>query len=194
MKFKKIILASGSPRRKELLGALFTQFEIIPAQKEENYHAIEPGEIVKELSLQKAEEVFEAEAEKSKDSLLVIGADTIVVKDGKVLGKPKDKEDACHMLKILSGETHQVYTGLALCYKIEDKVFKKSFFESTDVSFWPMSEEEIASYVATGDPMDKAGAYGIQSGGSLFVKEIKGDYLNVVGLPISRLYQELKSI
>lgn len=194
MKFERIILASGSPRRKELLGELFSEFEIIPARGEENYQASLPEEIVKELSLQKAEEVFQKEAAKSMGSLLVIGADTIVVKDKQVLGKPADEKEAFSMLSTLSGTSHQVYTGVSLCYKIEDNSFRKSFYEETRVCFWPMSREEIEAYIASGDPLDKAGAYGIQSGGKRYVKEIEGDYLNVVGLPLSRLYQELKDL
>lgn len=194
MKFERVILASGSPRRKELLGELFPKFEIIPAKGEETYQASLPGEIVKELSLQKAEEVFRQENTKSKGSLLVIGADTIVVKEGQVLGKPVDEEEAFSMLSALSGTSHQVYTGVSLCYKIEEKNLQKSFYEKTRVCFWPMSREEIRAYIASGDPMDKAGAYGIQSGGKRYVKEIEGDYLNVVGLPLSRLYQELKAL
>lgn len=194
MKFERIILASGSPRRKELLGELFSEFEIIPAGGEENYQASLPEEIVKELSLQKAEEVFQKEAAKSMGRLLVIGADTIVVKDKQVLGKPADKKEAFSMLSALSGTSHQVYTGVSLCYKIEDNSFRKSFYEETRVCFWPMSREEIEAYIASGDPLDKAGAYGIQSGGKRYVKEIEGDYLNVVGLPLSRLYQELKDL
>lgn len=194
MKFKRVILASASPRRKELVGELFSEFEIIPARGEESYRAKEPGEIVKELSLQKAEEVFKQEKDKSEGSLLVIGADTIVVKDGRILGKPADEKEAFSILNSLSGQSHQVYTGVSLIYKIEGKESYRSFFEETKVVFWPMSQEEILAYIETGDPMDKAGAYGIQSGGKRYVKEIEGDYLNVVGLPLSRLYQELKKI
>ncbi len=194
MKFERIILASGSPRRKELLGELFPEFEIIPAKGEESYQASLPGEIVKELSLQKAEEVFSREVGKSKGSLLVIGADTIVVKDKQVLGKPTNEGEAFAMLSSLAGKSHQVYTGVSLCYRIEEKNLQKSFYEETSVHFWPMSQEEILTYIASGDPMDKAGAYGIQSGGKRYVKAIEGDYLNVVGLPLSRLYQELKDL
>lgn len=194
MKFKRVILASGSPRRKELLGELFPEFDIIPAKGEENYQASRPDEIVKELSLQKAEEIFRQQAEISEGSLLVIGADTIVVKEQQVLGKPADEEEAFSMLSALSGTSHQVYTGVSLYYRIDEKSFHKSFYEETGVCFWPMSREEIKAYIASGDPMDKAGAYGIQSGGKRYVKGIEGDYLNVVGLPLSRLYQELKDL
>ena len=127
MKFKRVILASGSPRRKELLGELFPEFDIIPAKGEENYQASRPDEIVKELSLQKAEEIFRQQAEISEGSLLVIGADTIVVKEQQVLGKPVDEEEAFSMLSALSGTSHQVYTGVSLYYRIDEKTFIRVF-------------------------------------------------------------------
>jgi septum formation protein len=167
--------------------------------------------VVEELSRQKAEEVYTDDSPEHKNEcdLLVIGADTVVSADGQILGKPKDAEDAFRMLKLLQGRTHQVYTGVTLVYDgkgnadfgggcavdISGKNIRELTFNMcTDVTFYAMSDDEIWEYILTGDPMDKAGAYGIQSGGARFVREIKGDYNNVVGLPVSRLYQELKSI
>jgi septum formation protein len=135
---------------------------------------------------------------KTKEPLLVIGADTVVSVDGEILGKPKDEEDAFRMLKLLQGRTHQVYTGVTLIYDAQDDenygIGELTFNMCTEVTFYPMSDSEIREYISTGDPMDKAGAYGIQSGGARFVKEIRGDYNNVVGLPVSRLYQELRKL
>ena len=125
---------------------------------------------------------------------IVIGADTVVAYDGKILGKPADKEDAVHMLSMLSGNTHEVYTGVTFCYAEGGTEKVHTFYERTAVTFYPMSRDEIANYVASGDPMDKAGAYGIQGSFAAYVKGIEGDYNNVVGLPVGRLYQEIKEL
>ncbi len=193
MNSKKIILASASPRRYELLTQLGLTFDVEPAQSEEKAQDdIPPEEIVKRLAYAKADEIRKRHnaADPSDDPMLIIGADTIVVKDGCILGKPTDEKNAFSMLQSLSGTTHQVYTGVALI----SSEWEVQFSEKTDVTFYPMTEEEIEAYIGTGEPMDKAGAYGIQGIGGRFVKEIRGDYNNVVGLPIARLYHVLKEI
>lgn len=186
---KRIILASQSPRRRELLTQIGLKFEVIPSTVEEVITSINPVEVVQELAQQKARDVAEvAGREMAKDSLLVIGADTIVVYEGKILGKPGDKEDAVRMLTMLQGKEHSVYTGVALLSGEQEIVFA----EETRVQMCPMTPEEILWYVNTGEPMDKAGAYGIQGLCARFIRQIQGDYNNVVGLPVGRIYQELK--
>lgn len=190
----RIILASASPRRQELLAGLFKEFEVIPAEGREISAKTMPEEIVQELAYQKASEVAQRlfpNAGKQED-YLVIGADTVVAAHGQILGKPKDAEDAKAMLRILSAATHQVYTGAALIFQKDGKRECINFSEQTDVSFYPMTETEIAGYVRTGEPMDKAGSYGIQGIGGRFVAQIRGDYNNVVGLPVAKIYQVLK--
>ena len=200
---KKIILASASPRRRELLAQIGMDFEVRASYAEEKTEAKDSEELVKELSALKALDIWEKLSEEEKKTGLVIGADTVVSICGAVMGKPKDREDAAGMLSLLQGRTHQVYTGVTFIYldekgdrdtgrKTERRV--NSFFEKTDVLVFPMSEEEIARYVDTGDPMDKAGAYGIQGIFAADIKGLAGDYNNVVGLPVGRLYQELKKI
>lgn len=178
-----MILASGSPRRRELLEQAEIPFEVVVSQAEEIITKEEPGQVVEELSLCKARVVS-----RQYPKRLVLGADTVVVLDGQILGKPKDEEDAKRMLTKLQGRIHQVYTGVTLM----KGNWEYSFHEAADVSVYPMTEEEIQSYIATGEPMDKAGAYGIQGKFAVYIKEIKGEYHTIVGLPIGRLYQELK--
>ena len=169
-----IILASGSPRRRELLEQAGFEFKVEVSNADENVSEESPVH------------------NKKEDTCLVIGADTIVVLDGKILGKPSDGEDAKAMLTSLAGRTHQVYTGVALFWIKEGVIEKKkTFHECTDVTMVSMTEQEIADYVASGDPMDKAGAYGIQGPAAVFISGIRGDYYNVVGLPISRVYHEI---
>lgn len=187
---KKIILASASPRRRELLEQIGAVFEVCPAKGEEKITKSEPGEAAEELSRQKCREIFQT---LSSDAT-VIGADTIVVLDGKILGKPRSKEEAVQMLSTLRGRTHQVFTGVTVMDREGEKVQTVTFHESTQVSFYPMSDREIEEYVRDGEPMDKAGAYGIQGKGAVFIREIRGDYNNVVGLPVAKLYQELKNM
>ena len=184
MKTNRVILASASPRRQELLKQIGISFEVMPSQKEEKADFPEPRKLVEALSAQKAEDIREQTAD---DAALVIGADTVVCCDGMVLGKPKDEEDACSMLSMLQGRKHQVYTGVTLCWGRE----RLTFSERTEVEFYPMSREQILFYISTKEPMDKAGAYGIQGLGAMWVKGIEGDYNNVVGLPVGRLYQEM---
>lgn len=187
---KNIILASASPRRRELLDTVGIPFSVCPSQGEEKIRVSSPAEIVEELSEQKAREVFL----KTSGEVLVIGADTVVAAKGNVLGKPKDRKEAIQMLKKLQGASHEVYTGVTMLSRDDHGEQQKTFHVMTAVEFYPMSEEEIESYVDTGEPMDKAGAYGIQGKAGIFVKEIRGDYNNVVGLPVARLYQELKQM
>ena len=186
----KIILASASPRRKELLTKAHVRFEILPAKGEESITEKDPEEVVRCLAGAKAQEV--AGCVRPDEDTLVLGADTIVVYEGIILGKPVDEEDALRMLTMLQGRTHQVYTGVAWQYYKEGIWMEYSFAECTDVLFYPVTEEEILSYIKTGEPMDKAGAYGIQGEWGIHVKGIRGDYNNVVGLPVARLFHEAK--
>ena len=178
------ILASASPRRKELLEKIVPQYDCIPADIDEtipeNISALDAPAY---LSLKKARHI----ANVNRDSI-VIGADTCVILGDKILGKPSSREDAFNMLKSLSGKTHLVITGCAII-KGEKEI---SFSEVTKVEFYPLTDEEIHDYIATGECDDKAGAYGIQGGGAVLVKGIRGDYFNVVGLPVARLSRELK--
>jgi len=178
----KLILASQSPRRQELLKLLRIPFAVRVADIDETMEDCPPAEAVARLSRRKAEAVSHADDE------TVIGADTVVVLDGKILGKPTDEADAFRMLRFLSGNRHQVMTGVTVlrgnrCVSVT---------EVTEVCFRQLSDQEIWGYIATGEPMDKAGSYGIQSGAAPFVEGIHGDYYNVVGLPICRLNQILK--
>lgn len=179
-----IILASASPRRSELMTLAGFEFDVICADIDElvSENAL-PQEVVMSLALQKAQAVA-----KDHGKSAVIGSDTVVALDGKILGKPHSEKEAVEMLRSLSGRTHKVYTGVAIV--CGDKV--TSFFDETEVEFYPLTDEEILDYVATGEPMDKAGAYGIQGRGAVLVKRINGDYFNVMGLPISKVYRELK--
>lgn len=186
----RIVLASASPRRRELLKQIGLDYEVCPSHGEEQTAGSAPQETVLSLSEQKAQEVYERLAAQDGRPLLVIGADTLVACDGVVLGKPKDEEDAMGMLRLLQGRSHQVYTGVTVIWQ-EKEPRRFSFFECTQVEFFPMQEEEIRAYVATGEPMDKAGSYGIQGKCAAHIRGILGDYNNVVGLPVGRLYQEL---
>ena len=209
----RLVLASASPRRRELLSQIGLEFTVMPSTKEENAKTTEAGALVQELSRQKAVDIWEqlsggqgqnpdADQEqiseetqepnlngKRQPELLVIGADTVVCCEGKILGKPHSREAAAEMLTALQGRSHEVYTGVTL-YSQSETV---TFFECTQVEFYPMTEVEISEYIDSKEPMDKAGAYGIQGLGARFVKGIRGDYNNVVGLTVGRLYQELKS-
>ena len=189
----EIILASASPRRKELLERAGLSFIILPAGGEEVITKTDPAEIVEELSYQKALEIKNLKAgEEPQKEFLIIGADTIVAMDGKVLGKPKDEEDAVKTLLSLQGRVHQVYTGVSLFWGKGTDFTEYSFHEKTDVEFYPVTEEKIRAYVKTGEPSDKAGSYAIQGRWGIYVKGIRGDYNNVVGLPVPRLFYELE--
>jgi septum formation protein len=182
----KIVLASKSPRRRELLSNLGLDFEVIESNVEEFSSEKHPSRYVMDLSFNKAMLV----AKKLKEEAIVIGADTIVVIEDKVLGKPKDRDEAFIMLKNLQGRVHTVYTGITI---VRTKDFKYvSDFEETKVWIKKLEDEEIFNYIDTGEGYDKAGAYAIQGVGALIVEKIEGDYFNVVGLPISKLFDILK--
>ncbi|MCM1245335.1 MAG: Maf family protein [Roseburia sp.] len=189
---ERIILASGSPRRKELLGMIYSEFEVIVADCEEKAESQVPEKIVLELSRQKASVV--ALDDKIEGKALIIGADTIVSVDGEILGKPTDKDDARWMIGMLSGKTHQVCTGVTLIQTDrKGRLYRqKSFVETTSVRVAELDEEEIEAYIQTEESYDKAGGYGIQGLFGKHVEGIGGDYNNVVGLPVHRLYVELR--
>lgn len=198
----KIILASGSPRRKELLAQAGYDFDVCPSLSEEDLEVMAPSEYVMRLAKMKADEVcnrliaedVERRVKKLPERFVVLGADTVVSLNGRILGKPYDYDDAYNTLNSLSDQTHQVYTGVCLIYVEGRAKTSSSFFEKTDVTFYPVSHNEIIQYLATNEPFDKAGSYGIQGKGGLFVKGIEGDYNNVVGLPLARVYHELEEL
>jgi len=206
----KYILASASPRRRELLAQSGISFEIIPSNVEEKITKSAPHDIVMELASLKANDVYQnlvlsshrnIHINSGKDpdissaeNLTVIGADTIVVYHDEILGKPADKAEAYDMLSLLANRTHQVYTGVSLIAQKEGRKLHRTFYEKTDVTFYPITKEDLHAYVESGDSLDKAGAYGIQGTFAIHVKCIHGDYNNVVGLPIGRLYQELNQL
>ena len=181
---KKIVLASGSPRRSELLEQIGVVFEVHKAEGEEVITSTVPSEAVKELALQKAAEV----AEKWQGDV-IIGADTVVAAEGQILGKPENREDALRMLRLLSGKEHEVITGVAVILRESGKLVH--FAETTKVRVYPMTGAQMERYADSGEPADKAGAYGIQGKFAAYVAGIEGDYNNVVGLPVGRLYQEV---
>lgn len=206
----QIILASASPRRRELLEQIGLEFEVCPAKGEEIITKEAPEEVVMELAGQKAREVAsmlqvygENHAElMTPQDIMIIGADTVVACQDesagsrqRILGKPKDEEDAFCMLSLLSGKTHSVYTGVSIfLISASGRAGEHIFYEKTDVSMCQMSPEEIRRYIATGEPMDKAGAYGIQGKCAIYVDKIDGDYNNVVGLPVAAIYREWKKL
>ena len=180
----KVILASASPRRKELITRLFEEYTVVPADIDETI----PDEIGAEfapvfLAAQKAQAISE-----TNPNALIIAADTVVIADGEILGKPKDRSEAKQMLRFLSGKTHKVITGCCISKGTESC----SFYEESYVTFYELSEKEIDEYVDQGLADGKAGAYGIQDNGALFVQKIEGDYYNIVGLPIARLNREIQ--
>ena len=188
---EKIILASGSPRRRELLEQIHIPFEVHVSEAEETVTQTHPGKIVEELSLKKAGAV----AEEIKQGI-ILGADTIVWQDGEVLGKPKDREDARRMIRELQGRSHSVFTGVTIIRKgvpgKEDRTL--SFHRETVVSVHAMEEDEIEDYLETGEAFDKAGAYGIQGAFAAYVDKVEGDYHTVVGLPVSAVSQALREL
>lgn len=185
----RLILASASPRRSDLLRQIGVEPEVVPSHVQERITKSEPDLVVMELSRQKAEDIARLYG---REQVTVLGADTVVSVDGMILGKPADAGDAVRMLGMLQGRTHQVYTGVTLigC----DGRGSAVFAERTDVSVYPMSDGEISRYVDSGDPFDKAGAYGIQGCFAAHIRKIDGDYNNVVGLPVGRVWQELKKM
>lgn len=208
----KTILASASPRRRELLEQMGITFEVCPAKGAEVITKTVPEEVVQELAYQKAYEVAQTilceaggKKEFGQEPVRVIGADTIVVYQNTIFGKPVDQADASRMLQMLQGNTHQVYTGVCVIDLFaqddaeslskeaslnKEKMKIHVFAEKTDVMMYPVSDKEIQEYIETGECMDKAGAYAIQGISAKFIQKIRGDYYNVVGLPVARLYQE----
>ena len=183
-----IILASASPRRKELLKLITDDFKIIPSNADENITGkYTPEELTKELSRIKAIDVYN---KLKNNSDIIISADTVVSIDNKVLGKPKDENDAFQTLRLLSGNVHSVYTGVTI---IKGN-YTNTFSAKTDVYFYPLTDDDIKGYLKTDEYKDKAGSYGIQGFGGLFVEKIVGDYNNVVGLPVSELNLKLKNL
>ncbi|MGG3469259.1 Maf family protein [Neobacillus pocheonensis] len=183
---QNLILASSSPRRKELLETLRLSFAISSSEVDESFNPnLSPEEVVMELAERKAQAIF-----KENPDAFVIGSDTVVVADNRILGKPADEAEAFSMLKTLSGKQHDVFTGVS----IMSPKSSTRFYEKTEVWFWELTDEEIRAYVKSGEPLDKAGAYGIQQLGSMLVKKIHGDYFAVVGLPVAKTVRELKRL
>lgn len=192
----KIVLASQSPRRKEILGKLGIDFEVIVSELEEKTSETEPSEIVKDLSRQKARAVFDR-IQGDYEKLAVIGSDTVVAHKGDIMGKPKNREDAYRMIRSFAGDTHYVFSGVTVIVKDSsgnDNVKCITFGVGTAVEVDNMTDDEIYSYIDTGEPFDKAGAYAIQGLFAPYVKSISGDYYNIVGLPLNELYRVLKEI
>lgn len=180
----RLVLASESPRRRELVSRLGLETICVSSDVDESLpENMSPEDTCVKLATKKALSVS-----KNFPSDIVIGCDTVVAAQGKILGKPKDEQDAHDMLSFLSGKTHSVFTGVCLVFSGHTL----TFFEETEVEFYPLTEDEITKYIKTNEPFDKAGAYGIQEQGSLLVKRISGDYFNVMGLPVSKINQKLK--
>ena len=192
MEKSKIILASGSPRRKELLLQIGIVPEIIVSHVEEKITSDVPAEVVMSLAEQKAVDV----AKEMPEGTVILGSDTVVAADGKILGKPKSHEEAYEMIRRLAGRSHQVYTGVCLVKKgpegEADTVV--SFYGETDVNVSPMTEKEIREYADSEEPMDKAGSYAVQGFFARYIDGLKGSYANVMGLPVHLVYQELKKL
>lgn len=210
---KRIILGSASLRRRELLEQIGIEFEIVVSDAREHYKSTRPEEIVRELALMKAEHVAKEVERREKEraeqasiprletgevhlcNVVILGADTIVVRDGQILGKPSDEEEAFSMLKSLQGRMHQVYTGVAvLNFDGSGSLRTISHAEETKVYVHEMTDEEIRRYIAAGESMDKAGAYGVQGRFAAYIDRIEGDYYNVVGLPVAYLYHTVKEL
>ncbi len=190
-------MASGSPRRKELLGHLNIDFEVIPSDVEEVTDKVIPKEVAIDLAMLKGNDIFNKVehglSKKKQASPLIIASDTIVVIDQKVLGKPRDREHAKEMLLSLSGRKHEVYTSIFMkSINSDSQVVERAFCVQTEVEFDIIQDDILNLYLDSNDPYDKAGAYGIQNQGLLFVKEIRGSYSNVVGFPLSDFIREFK--
>ena len=181
----RIVLASKSPRRREILSMLGLKFDIVSADADESSELTDPAHLVRELSLRKAratKALLEQRGEWNDDTL-IIASDTVVAVGGTILGKPRDEADAARMLTLLSGSTHQVISGVSLLYGARER----ADFDATSVHFCDMTSAEIEDYVSCGEPMDKAGAYAVQGLASVYIKGLEGDYFNVVGLPVHKL-------
>ena len=187
----QIILASGSPRRKELLSLVGISYQVNVSEVEEITTETVPANVVMELSKMKAEDV----AKQYADHAIIIGSDTVVAIGDEILGKPKNEAHAKEMLLKLSGKSHEVYTGVTVIMKKENgETICKTFYEMSKVKIAPLSEQEILDYIATQEPMDKAGAYAIQGKFAAYVQAIEGEFYTIVGLPIARLYKEVKEL
>lgn len=190
MKYR-IVLASGSPRRKEILAGIGASYEVIVSDCDESTVVTEPVELVKELSYRKAEVV----AKNLTGPVIVIGADTVVAYNGSILGKPKERADAKRMISMLADDTHQVYTGVSLIIKEATGECKLiTFAECSEVSVDAMTDRQIEEYLDTGEGEDKAGSYAVQGIFAVHIKGIKGDYFNIVGLPVAGIYKRLYEI
>lgn len=194
MNHRKIILGSKSPRRSEILSQVGIMYDVIPSRKEEIISKTKPSDIVMELSLQKALDVKEqiSSREEYKEAIIIC-ADTMVAYKKDVLGKPRDEEDAKKMLQMIQNKKHHVYTGVTMIGTVNGKERIDTFFSDTEVYMNPMNEMEISDYVATGECTDKAGSYAIQGYGAKFIHKIEGDYYNVMGLPIEKIYNKLRN-
>ncbi|MCR5626776.1 MAG: Maf family protein [Lachnospiraceae bacterium] len=189
-----LILASASPRRKDLLSRADIPFEIRISNAEESSTNPDPVKAAEENSLEKAKAVIEGLYCFEDEEYVVLSADTVVSIDGDILGKPAGEREAFSMLKRLQGRTHKVVTGVTLARRLGSKITYNTFHEITQVSVYPITDDQIHQYIATGEPMDKAGAYGIQGSFAKYIRNIKGDYSNVVGLPIGHVFKEYKKI
>ncbi|MBQ7972038.1 MAG: septum formation protein Maf [Lachnospiraceae bacterium] len=195
----KFILASASPRRKELLTQIGMNFTVQVSEAEESADTTDPAEYVMQLSFLKAEDVAGKipvmyDAPGIDQDFVVIGSDTVVAAEGEIMGKPVDDEDAARMLRKLAGNTHQVYTGVTLfCFR-NGRLERNTFYEKTDVTMYDMTEEDIKDYVSSGECRDKAGSYAIQGLCAAYIKSIQGEYASVVGLPVARICYELKKM
>ncbi len=188
----RIVLASNSPRRKELLHQIFDDFDVIKSNfDEDEIKEKEPEKLVQILSLKKAEEVFNR-IQNEESELLVIGGDTLVYFDNEILGKPKDEKDAFNTLKKLQGNKNEVYSAFTIIFKKDNKTIKETYLTKSTVTMKSMSDEEIERYIKTGEPMDKAGSYAVQGIGSKFIEKIEGSYSSVVGLDTEKLKEIIK--
>lgn len=191
MEWNRIVLASASPRRRELLLQIGLAPEVVVSHVEEKVTSSEPERVVMELASQKAEDVAVSQGA----GTLVIGSDTVVAVDGDILGKPKSHVEAKEMVGRIAGRSHEVYTGVCLIWKdLDGEAHRSVFYDETEVEVYPMSEEEIEAYAMSEEPMDKAGAYAVQGVFAKYIKRLSGSYANVMGLPVSRLYQEMKRL
>lgn len=186
----KLVLASASPRRKELLGHLKVPYEILALNIPEESDATDPVQFSSEIAALKGEAVFQKLVQNSADSLFVVSADTIVCLNGKIYGKPKNREEAKQFLQELGGKTHSVFTAVSVKFSHQGKLDGFSFVEESKVTFNHISEQLMERYLDTGDSLDKAGAYGIQGPSLTFISKVDGDYANVVGFPLSRFVLE----
>lgn len=189
----KLILASASPRRKELLGHLKIPFQILTKNIPEESHHTDPVEFSRQIAVMKGQSIFE-DFKSAEENVLVVSADTIVCLGQKIYGKPSGVEEARIFLQELAGKTHSVFTAVCILGKVNGRTLQHTFVEESKVSFNSISEDLMSRYLATGDSLDKAGAYGIQNGSLTFISKVDGDYANVVGFPLSRFVVECEKL